>query len=100
MSGVPSRVRDYPEVANDEMTFSIQIPDWYGTGPATLTLGFDNYVSRIADPMEMRWKMPCEKLGEQGWEGVPRRTTEEVRTCGCIYCQLCFDLILHWRVTR
>ena len=100
MSGVSNSVRDYPEVANDEMTFSIRIPDWYGKGPGILTLRFDNNASRMGNPMEMRWKMPCEKLGERGWEEAPKRTTEEVRTCGCTYCQICFDLILRWRVTR
>ena len=100
MSSVPSRVRYDLEVEDDEVRrFIAHIPDYYGKGPARIDLSFNSPGAMYANPAEMRWRMPCEKLGEIGWEEV-HRTTEEVRTCGCKYCQIGFDLILRWRVTR
>jgi hypothetical protein len=99
MSGVSNSVRNYPEVEDDEVTFVTQFSDYFGKGPAQLNLSFNTPDSRYGNPALMLWRMPCEKLGILGWEGV-QRSTEEIRTCGCKYCQIGFDLILRWRVTR
>jgi hypothetical protein len=100
MSSVPSRMRYYPEVEDDEVRrFIARIPDYYGKGPAQLDLSFNSPNAMYANPAEMRWRMPCEKLGEQDWEEV-YRSTEAIRTCGCKYCQAGFDLILRWRIMR
>ena len=100
MSSMSDSVRYYPEVANDEvMGFVTSFSDYFGKGPATLHLTFDTADSRYGDPATMRWRMPCVHLGVDGWEGL-QRSTEDIRTCGCTYCQICFDLILRWRVTR
>ena len=99
MSGVSNSVCDYPEMANDEVTFVAQFTDYFGKGPASLNLSFNTPDSRYGDPATMHWQMPCEKLGIDGWEGL-QRSTEDIRACGCTYCQICFDLILRWRVTR
>jgi hypothetical protein len=99
MSGMSNRVRDYPEVENDEVAWTIYFPDYYGKGPAKLALSFNSPKAHRISPSEMMWKVPCEKLGEEGWHDA-ERSIEEVRTCGCSYCQICFDLILRWRVMR
>ena len=99
MSGVSNRVCNYSEVENDEVTFVTQFADYFGKGPAQLNLSFNTPSSYLGNPATMLWRMPCEHLGLEGWEDV-QRSTEEVRTCGCKYCQVGFDLILRWRVTR
>ena len=99
MPRLSNGVCNYSEVENDEVAWTTYFPDYYGKGPAKLDLSFNSPRAHSVAPSEMMWKVPCEKLGEGGWQDV-ERSTEEIRTCGCSYCQISFDLILRWRITR
>lgn len=99
MSRVPSRVRNYIEMENDEVAWITYIPNYYGKGPAKFNLTFDSPKALYGNPADIQWRLPCEKLGEEEWQDKTR-STEEVRTCGCSYCQIGFDVILRWRITR